>query len=151
MELHGLNDIYRDSILEHCRAPRNYDKLEKFQIEATGVNPFCGDEIYLQIKLNKDGRVSKVGLQSVGCSINIASGSMLTEIAQYKNLTELLDVYQSIVAMMQDDSHDSNQIESLGDANALYGVRKSPIRIKCALLSWSTMKEGIEKFQMDNK
>ncbi len=151
MELHDLNDIYRDPILEHCRAPRNHDKLEKFQIESTGVNPFCGDEIRLQIKLNKDGHVSKVGLQSVGCSINIASGSILTEIIHDKNLTELLDIFQSVVVMTQGDTHESNQLESLGDATALYGVRKSPIRIKCALLSWNTMKEGVEKFQMDSK
>ena len=87
----------------------------------------------------------------MGCSINIASGSILTEIIHDKNLTELLDIFQSVVVMTQGDTHESNQLKSLGDATALYGVRKSPIRIKCALLSWNTMKEGVEKFQMDSK
>ena len=89
MELNRLDDLYRDAILDHRRNPRNHERLSAPDIMGDAINPFCGDEIHLQLNLDSERRVSGVGLQGEGCSINLAAGSMLTEAIQGKALDEV--------------------------------------------------------------
>ena len=147
MEFPELDDIYRDAILEHCRNPRNRDSLDHAEITADGVNPFCGDEIHLQVRLDQQGRVSQVGLQGVGCAINQATGSMLTEVMEGKTLEEIQDVSHVFSNMMQGDMPVEKELKVMGDLKALSGVRKFPVRIKCALLAWDALQEGIEEYR----
>ena len=150
MEFDELDDIYRDVILEHRRNPRNRHKLEDADITADGVNPFCGDEIHLQLSLDEQGRVARVGLQGQGCAINRAAGSMLTEVLTGFTLSEIEGVSDAFGRLMRGDRTSNGETQVPGDLSALSGVRKFPVRIKCALLAWFALDEGIEEYRGKN-
>ena len=137
-----MDDLYQEIILDHYRSPRNQQELEDVDIETEGVNPFCGDEVYLKMKLH-DGMVDSVSFRGVGCSISQASASMLTEAIKGKNLDEAEAVYLLFREMMQGKDPSDEELEELGEVEALAGVKKFPIRIKCAMLSWAALEEGI--------
>ena len=143
MAFEQLDDVYREAILDHRRHPRNHRTVERADISADGLNPFCGDEIHLQILLDDDGQVSEIGLQGAGCSINQATGSMLTEAVSGKTLSEIDGLNALFQAMMAGDSLSEEDRERLGDLQELEGVREFPVRIKCALLSWSTLDDAL--------
>lgn len=147
MVLEGLDDLYRDAILEHSRNPLNNDPLPEPDIAADGVNPFCGDEVRLQVLLDENGRVARVGLQVVGCSINKAAGSMLTAAIQGKTLNEIDSLSDTFNRMMMSGEASVQDQADLSELMALSGVRALPVRIKCALLSWSTLRDGIRVYQ----
>ncbi len=142
MRFEELDDLYHEAILEHRRHPRNSDRLEDPDITADGVNPFCGDEIHIQIALDSEGRVSRVGLQGVGCAINQATGSMLSDAIQGKTLDEVEALSKAFNDLMTGGPHS----DGLGELTALESVRQFPIRIKCALLAWSALDDGIEDY-----
>ncbi len=144
MALGNLDEIYRDDlILEHRRHPRNPDFISDADVIVDGVNPFCGDEIHLQIMLDDQSRVSQVGFQGEGCSINQATGSMLSEAIKGLTLSEAEVLSDTFHRMMQGPNPTPTQLEELGDLGALSKVREFPVRIKCALLAWSTLEDGI--------
>ena len=143
MESSDLDDLYGDAILEHCRHPRNHDALEVSDATARAVNPFCGDEVDLQLAL-EDGRVSKVGAQAVGCSINQATTSMLSEAIMGGSIEEIASLAGIFRRMMSGDPPSQDEIERLGDLRALAGVLQYPVRIKCARLSWTALEDAIE-------
>lgn len=138
-----LDGLYRDAILEHCRNPRNRDRVEDPDISADGINPFCGDEVYLQVALDSEGRIVRVGLQAVGCAINQASGSMLTEAVRGRTIPEAASASEMVRTMMSEGGQAAEAVGSPLDA--LAGVREAPVRVKCALLAWSTLDDGIEE------
>ena len=144
-----LDGLYRDEvILDHRRNPRNPDPLHDVDITADGVNPFCGDEIHLQIKLDDRGRVTRVGFQGAGCSINQATGSMVSEAIDGMTLDEIEAILEALREMLRGDGEPTrNQLSKLGDLAALVGVRVFPIRIKCALLAWSALRDGIGDYR----
>lgn len=144
MALGSLDQIYRDDvILDHRRNPRNPCRIDDADIFMDGVNPFCGDEIHLQIKLGQDGRVAQVGFQGEGCSINQATGSMLSEAIKGLTLAEAATLSDQFHEMMQGPQPSQEQVNRLGDLGALAKVRDFPVRIKCALLAWSTLEDGL--------
>ena len=144
MALGNLDGIYRDDlILDHRRHPRNPCHLSDADIVADGVNPFCGDEIHLQIVLDDQSRVSQVGFQGEGCSINQATGSMLSEAIKGLTLAEAEELSGSFHRMMQGPDPTSAQLDQLRDLGTLSKVREFPVRIKCALLAWSTLEDAI--------
>ena len=144
MALGNLDQIYRDDlILDHRRHPRNPCHISDADIVVDGVNPFCGDEIHLQIRLDEQSRVSQVGFQGEGCSINQATGSMLSEAIKGLTLPEAEELSDRFHRMMQGPDPTPAQLDRLGDLGTLSKVREFPVRIKCALLSWSTLEDGI--------
>ena len=145
MALERLDDLYRDAILEHRRNPRNANKLEDFNTTGNAVNPFCGDEIHLQLKQDGQGRVIAVGLQGEGCSINQASGSMLTEAIRGKNPQGIRVLTDHVRKMMQGDPEAEYLLGSEGDLPNLVGVREYPVSLKCALLPWSALDHALSK------
>lgn len=140
-----LDELYREIILDHYRKPRNKARLEKADISVEGFNPFCGDEVAFQVKLDGHNRVEQVGFQGQGCSISQASASMLTEQLKGKTLEEFQEIARLFIDMMHGKELTDQEMEKLGDLEVLQGVRKFPVRIKCALLGWSVMEEGLEK------
>lgn len=146
MALDDLDELYRDSILEHNRSPRHRERIEDPDLTADGVNRFCGDEIHVQISLDDEGRVAGVGLQSVGCAITQASGSMLTDAVLGKTLDEADKLSKAFQSMMQGRDE---TVESPLDT--LAGVKQVPIRIKCALLAWSTLNDGIDEHRRSGR
>ena len=139
-----LDDLYGDSILDHCRHPRNHDRLESPDISGRAVNPFCGDEVILNLKLDPQGIIREAAFTGQGCSISQASGSMLAAILEGKTLEDAEHLSAIFRGMMQGQKPSEEELEKLGDLEALSGVRQFPIRIKCALLAWAILEDGIE-------
>lgn len=150
MELNRLDDLYRDAILDHRRNPRNQERLTSPDIVGDAINPFCGDEIHLQLSLDGELRISSVGLQGEGCSINLAAGSMLTEALEGKALNEVRTLVGLIRSMMRGDAEAETLLRREGDLSNLSGVRDYPVRIKCALLPLSALTQGIESYKAES-
>ena len=146
MELDELDRLYGDPILDHCRNPRNHDQLPDPDLLGASINPFCGDEVDLQIILD-GSRASPVGVQGRGCSINQASASMLSEVIEGRTIKEMESLSELFRGMMRGDEPSEHELGRLGDLGALSAVRRYPIRIKCALLAWSALEEAIERYR----
>ena len=136
------DDLYRETILDHYHHPRNQGMLIEPTVKVEGVNPLCGDEITLYL-LVSDGSISELKLEAKGCSINMASGSMMTEAVKGKSLADARQVTETIKNMMTGKSEETLLSEELEDLESLQGVKKYPVRIKCALLPWNTLLEAI--------
>jgi nitrogen fixation protein NifU and related proteins len=138
----SLEDLYKEVILDHYRAPRNKGHLDPHDVALERNNPLCGDEIELFLKFEGD-TVEGIAFEGKGCSISQASASMMTEKIKGLDAKEAASVAQSIKRMMAGE--EEGDAESLGDLVALKGVVKYPVRIKCALLGWNTLLEGLEE------
>jgi nitrogen fixation NifU-like protein len=140
-----LDDLYGDAILQHRRHPRNHSRLPGADATSKAVNPFCGDEVEIQLVF-RGGRVSRVGVQAVGCSINQASASMLSEVLAGKTAEEIRAVADRFRKAMSGSGASADGLEDLGDTHALLVVRQYPVRIKCALLPWSALEEATDEY-----
>ncbi|MBU1319429.1 MAG: SUF system NifU family Fe-S cluster assembly protein [candidate division Zixibacteria bacterium] len=142
----ALDSLYREVVLDHYKNPRGKKKLDHVDFKNEGKNPMCGDEI--EVELEVDGnRVKNLSVSCAGCAISVASGSMLYEVIKGKSLPEVKKIAQIVKAMLKGEEHSTDGID-LGDLEVLEGVRKFPVRIKCALLSWTTLidtLDGMEK------
>ena len=150
----SLDDLYKEIILDHYRSPRNQGELEPPAHRCEGFNPLCGDEVIVFVSLiNKKIEEIKIGGQ--GCSISQASASMMTEIIKGKSISEaeeiihafkeMMDIYESELSGEETDGTSSSI--DLGDLEALQGVVKYPVRIKCATLAWNTLTQSINEIQ----
>ena len=141
-----LDDLYREIILDHYRSPRHKGRVEDPDISARGYNPLCGDDIEITLRLDGD-RIDEVAFDGHGCSISQASASMLTEAVAGKRLGDALELAASVRAMFTGGEID---LESLGDLEALQGVNRYPVRIKCATLAWNALQVGAENDERDS-
>ena len=143
-----LGDLYRDVILDHYRTPRGRKELPGAQARNEGYNPLCGDEVTLAVEFS-DGKVADVSVQSRGCSISVASGSMLAELLPGKTVAEARVLLEAFKSMM----HGKGAPEKLdiGDLDALEGVKRFPVRVKCALLPWETLKDALTTWESGKK
>lgn len=135
-----LDQMYRDIIMEHYRYPRGDEKISNPDIKNEGHNPACGDEIEIQLKMDND-KIESVSVDCAGCAISTASGSMLAEICEGKTLDEVRKIAGIVKALLKGEEFDKNY--DIGDIEALKGVKKFPVRVKCALLSWTTLVDAI--------
>jgi nitrogen fixation NifU-like protein len=144
----SLEDLYREVILDHYRSPRNKGHLDSPDAVAQGVNPLCGDEITIELGFDGD-RVSQVAVEGQGCSISQSSASMMTEAVKGKTRAEIETLTQRFRDMMSLDGEVDVGLDPerpgavLGDLEALQGVRKYPVRIKCASLGWNVLQEAL--------
>jgi len=146
--LNELDELYEAIILDHYRSPRNTAPVESPDIDLEVNNPFCGDEFHIQMKVDGDS-VASVGITGRGCAISQASASLLAELVEGKSTAEVQDAVDAVRRMLKGEEITDEEAEVLGDIEALGGVRKFPVRIKCALLSWvgldDALKEHLEK------
>jgi nitrogen fixation NifU-like protein len=147
----GLEDLYREIILDHYRTPRNRGELESPPaIESRGHNPLCGDEITLYLLVDGDGDeaiVSDVKISGQGCSISQSSASMMTQAVIGKSVGEaraMIRRFRSMMGLDDVESQPGDDDIDLGDLEALQGVVKFPVRIKCAVLGWSTLADALD-------
>jgi len=140
----SLDDLYREVILDHYRNPRNKRGLDGADIDLAHNNPLCGDEISVRVKVG-DGAVADAAFEGQGCSISQASASMLTDRIRGMKLDDVDDLILRFRGMM--GGKESPDDEALGDLVALKGVVKYPVRIKCAVLAWDTLQEGVETYR----
>jgi nitrogen fixation NifU-like protein len=151
----GLEDLYREIILDHYRNPRNRGELPvppAHKVE--GFNPLCGDEIVIYLDVD-NGTVTDLRIDGQGCSISQSSASMMSAAVKGKTVGEARAMTRAFKAMMSIhesslDGDDGEAIEAdpdikLGDLEALRGVVKFPVRIKCATLSWNTLIQGLDE------
>lgn len=151
----GLEDLYREIILDHYRNPRNRGELESppaHRVE--GFNPLCGDEIVVYLELDGDGLISDIRIGGQGCSISQSSASMMSAAVKGRTIAEVGDLTRAFKGMMSihESSLGGEAIEAedlpdvkLGDLEALRGVVKFPVRIKCATLAWNTLAQAIDE------
>jgi nitrogen fixation NifU-like protein len=144
----SLDDLYRDIILDHFRYPRGKKHLDKADIKAEGKNPTCGDELELELKIDHD-KVEDVSVGCKGCAISVASGSILSELIKGKSLQEVKAIARLVKGMLTGE--DIPNSANLGDLEALKGVKDFPVRIKCALLSWTALIDGIDAWEHKEK
>jgi nitrogen fixation protein NifU and related proteins len=159
----GLEELYREIILDHYRSPRNRGELPAppaHRVE--GFNPLCGDEVVLSLEV-EDGKLVDIKVAGSGCSISQSSGSLMSAAVKGKPIPEVRDVIRTFKTMMSvheaslDDDrtsgaedlagHDPEPVDvsSLGELAALQGVVKFPVRIKCATLSWNALAQGLDE------
>jgi nitrogen fixation NifU-like protein len=157
----GLEDLYREIILDHYRNPRNRGELPTPPAYSeTGFNPLCGDEITLYVQVDGD-TLADVKLTGQGCSISQSSASMMSTAVKGKTLAETRATIRTFKSMMSiheqrldgDGADDDGGDEPpgpevpLGDLEALQGVVKFPVRIKCATLSWNTLAQALDHLE----
>ena len=142
----GLDDLYQDIILDHYRKPRHKGHLDDPELRSEGFNPFCGDQVVLTMDMD-DGHIAHVAFQGQGCSISQASASILTDHLEGKTLEEAEDLVRTFKGIMAGEEVTEEQEDELGEIVALQGVRKFPIRIKCALLGWTTLQDAIAEYR----
>ncbi len=145
----ALEELYREVILDHYRHPRHKGSLSHADYHAEGLNPSCGDEFSLDLVVN-DGVVTEVATQGQGCSISQASGSMMADAIKGKSISEIEDITSKFKLMMAIEEGESPVDPArpgavLGDLEALQGVRKFPVRIKCADLPWTTLSDALSQ------
>ena len=138
----GMNDLYREVILDHHRSPRCREPLAHPDAEAAGRNPSCGDEVTLQLAFKGD-RVSAVSVRTEGCAIARASGSILGELLTGRTQQEASELAEAFRLTMHEEDTDLADELNPGDLEVLTGVRKFPVRVKCALLPWITLLDAV--------
>ena len=138
--------MYQDIILDHYRNPQHRGLHDPFDAEVHHVNPTCGDEVTLRVRLNGE-TVEDVSWEGEGCSISQASTSVMTDLVIGHGIDEAIALQQQFLTLMQsrgnEDVLDEAATERLDDAIAFAGVAKYPARVKCALLGWMAMKSAI--------
>lgn len=138
-----LEDLYQEVILDHNRRPRNFKALEAPDVEAHGVNPLCGDECHVYLRIG-DGQIAEVGFQGKGCAISKSSASMMTTKIKGKSLDETRKLKDVFLAMATRDVFEGR--EELGSLSIFEGVKKYPIRVKCATMPWHVLDEALSKY-----
>lgn len=138
----SLDNLYRRVIMDHYQNPRNKGRLEDDAVTVDLNNPTCGDRISLQMRI-KDDTIEDVKFLGEGCSISIASASMMTQAIKGLKVEEALSLVHLFSQMVQGEEVDFERFP-LEDIEALSGVSKFPARIRCATLAWKAMKEGIQ-------
>ena len=144
----GLDDLYQELILDHYRRKRGEGSLEHPSVAVDQNNPLGGDEVHLELGI-QDGVVAEVAHTGQGCSISQASVSMMTEALRGRTLDDALGTVEHFRLVMHGD--EAADEDRLGDAIALEGVAKYPVRVKCALLGWMAAKDAIQTYQGDGR
>jgi nitrogen fixation NifU-like protein len=161
----GLEDLYREIILDHYRSPRNRGELAVPPAsKVEGYNPLCGDEVVVYLQVD-DGSLADIRISGQGCSISQSSASLMSAAVKGKPLSEVRELIRTFKSMMSihearlgDDSDGPApngsapeeapaDTEALGELAALQGVVKFPVRIKCATLSWNALSQGLDELE----
>ena len=138
----NLKDLYRDVILDHNRAPRNFGALSPCDSSAVGHNPLCGDRLNLTLRLN-GGQIADIKFDGKGCAISTASASLMTEAVKGLDRNTAQQLGEQVHKMLTDP--EAVAAPSLGKLAALSGVREYPARVKCASLCWHTLAAALER------
>ena len=137
-----LKDLYQELILDHGKNPRNLGKFENFNKDAKGHNPLCGDKVHVYLKLDENKKISDIKFEGHGCAISMASASIMTELMKNKEEAEVKELIDDFLKMIKDSPELKSKIISDDDKiklMSLSGVKKYPMRVKCATLPWHTL------------
>ena len=137
--MNELKDLYREVILDHNRAPRNFGEIEGADRVVEGVNPLCGDRMTLYVKLGDD-RIEDIKFKGSGCAISVASSSLMTERVKGSTVEESMSLFDKVHEMLAGNGASLDELDKLA---ALAGVREFPTRVKCASLAWHALKTAL--------
>jgi nitrogen fixation NifU-like protein len=143
----ALEELYREVILDHYRNPRNRRPLDAPDFRAEGVNPLCGDEVTVEVSFDGEA-VAEVSVRGHGCSISQSSGSMMGQAIRGLDRAGIVQLAERFNAMLTSENGDHADAEPgavLGELEALQGVRRYPVRIKCASLPWTTLVQALNQ------
>jgi nitrogen fixation protein NifU and related proteins len=134
-----LRELYQSVILDHNNAPRNFREIKNATHQATGHNPLCGDELTLYAEI-EGNQINDISFKGQGCAISQASASILTEMLKGQSLDIMKSQFKTFHALVKGESDNS---EGLGKLAVFAGVREFPMRVKCATLSWHTLRGAL--------
>ena len=142
-----LKELYQEIILDHGKNPRNRKKCNDHNRDAVGHNPLCGDKVHIFLKLNNEKKLEDISFEGEGCAISMASASIMTEIIKGKQFNIAKKIQEDFLNMIKEGS--KLNMNSLSDTEnmtmmSLSGVKRFPMRVKCATLAWHTFVEAVE-------
>ena len=142
----NLKELYQEIILDHGKNPRNLGSIDKFNRDAKGHNPLCGDKVHIFLKLNENKKIEDISFEGSGCAISMASASIMTDLFKGKEESEVKEIINDFLEMIKEKPELSSQ--KLQDDEktklmCLSGVKQYPMRVKCATLSWHTLTSAI--------
>lgn len=138
-----LSELYQQVILDHNKKPRNFHKLETANRTAEGYNPLCGDQLHIYLEV-EDDQVKDISFEGTGCAIFKASASMMTQAVKGKTKAESEQLFQEFHQLLTGEMDEEAAGSHLGKLTIFSGVREYPVRVKCATLSWHTMRAALE-------
>ena len=142
-----LKELYQEIILDHGKNPRNKGKCDEFNKDAKAHNPLCGDKVHIYLKLNKDKKVENLSFEGEGCAISLASASILTDTIKGKDFITAKKITNEFLNMIKDKtsiSADNLNEDQKTTIMSLSGVKKFPMRVKCATMVWHTFISALE-------
>jgi nitrogen fixation NifU-like protein len=138
-----LEDLYQEIILDHNRHPSNFRHMDDADRTVEADNPLCGDRLQLFLKIEGD-RIADICFQGSGCAISVASASLLTERLKGATVAEAERLFEAVHAVLTEEHAPADEA-ALGNLAALAGVRRYPMRVKCATLSWHALKAALQE------
>ena len=145
-----LKELYQEIILDHGKNPRNLRRTENFNKDAKGYNPLCGDKVHIYLKLDEQKKVQDISFEGQGCAISMASASIMTDLVKGKEEHEVKEIVEDFLEMIKEKDQLNNKILEDNEKTklmSLSGVKKYPVRVKCATLSWHTLTSAIDNTQ----
>ena len=145
-----LKELYQEIILDHGKNPRNLRKTDNFNKDAKGHNPLCGDKVHIYLKLDEDKKVQDISFEGQGCAISMASASIMTDLVKGKEENEVKEIVKDFLEMIKEKDQLNNKILEENEKTKLMclsGVKKYPMRVKCATLSWHTLTSAMNNTQ----
>ena len=142
-----LKELYQEIILDHGKNPRNKGQCDKFNREAKGHNPLCGDKVQIFLRLDENEKVDDISFEGEGCAISLASASILTDIIKGKDFNVAKKIIVDFLDMIKNETKIT--INSLSEDQkttimSLSGVKQFPMRVKCATMAWHTLNTALK-------
>ena len=148
----NIKELYQEIILEHGKNPRNLRKAENFNKDAKGYNPLCGDKVHIFLKLDENKKIQDISFEGSGCAISMASASIMTELLNGKNEKQINEIVKDFLEMIKNKENlDNNDLKDDEKTKlmCLSGVKKYPMRVKCATLAWHTLTSAVNNSQKE--
>ena len=150
----NLKELYQEIILDHGKNPRNLRKSENFNKDAKGHNPLCGDNVHIFLKLDENKKIEDISFEGSGCAISMASASIMTELLSGKNENQTKEIVSDFLEMIK--KKDILETKNLNENEktklmCLSGVKKYPMRVKCATIAWHSLTSAVNNDHVDLK
>ncbi len=146
----NLKELYQEIILDHGKNPRNLKKTDNFNKDAKGHNPLCGDKVHIFLKLNENKKIEDISFEGSGCAISMASASIMTDLVKEKEEEEAKNLIKDFLEMIKEKPELVTKSLSEDEKTklmSLSGVKKYPMRVKCATLAWHTLTSAMNNTQ----
>ena len=143
----NLKELYQEIILDHGKNPRNLKKSENYNKDAQGHNPLCGDKVHVFLKIDENKKISDIAFEGSGCAISMASASIMTDLMKEKKEDEVEELVKDFLEMIKQNPELKSKILEDNEKTklmSLSGVKKYPMRVKCATMAWHTLSEALK-------